>query len=200
MPVRWIAGSGGLANAYLFGPVLVDAGVLPMDVALYREQIRVIVLTHGHYDHTAHVNEIRRMCGARVCIHPLDAPALADDRRSVAMLFGARPPGAAADFTVEEGDTVEGLEVLHTPGHTPGGICLYHAGERILFSGDTVFTHGSFGRYDLPGGDLALLQRSIERLAGLDVEGLFPGHEAPVLQGGRRHILAAHTIVQGLHG
>ncbi|HZD42904.1 MAG TPA: MBL fold metallo-hydrolase, partial [Methanomicrobiales archaeon] len=133
MRVRWLAGSGGAANSYICGSVLVDAGVLPTAVAPYSEEIKVIMLTHGHYDHTAHVEEIKRMCGAEVCIHPLHAPALTDDLTSVSMLFAARPPGAVADFTVDEGDRVGNLTVLHTPGHTPGGICLYLKEERVLF-------------------------------------------------------------------
>lgn len=197
MPVKWIGGGGGAANSYLYGSILVDAGVLPMSVAPFKDRIRTIVLTHGHFDHTAHVAEIKHMCRADVCIHELDAPALHDDVQSVSVLFGSRSPGIVADFTVSEGERIDGLTVLHTPGHTPGGICLFHEQERILFSGDTVFTHGSFGRYDLPGGDIVALKKSIERLAELDVEGLYPGHEEPVAQGGRRHIAAARNVLRG---
>jgi glyoxylase-like metal-dependent hydrolase (beta-lactamase superfamily II) len=199
MPVRWIADRAGGGNSYLVGSVLVDAGVSPLAVAPYKDAIRTIVLTHGHYDHTAHVSEIRTMCQARVAIHPLDAPMLTDDLRSVSMLFGARSPGIVADMTIEEGDRIEGLLVIHTPGHTPGSCCLYDPVERNLFSGDTVFTHGSFGRSDFPGGDVQALAASLERLAGFDVDGLYPGHESPVAHGGQQHVVAACRVLRGFH-
>ncbi|MCC7565344.1 MAG: MBL fold metallo-hydrolase [Methanomicrobiaceae archaeon] len=200
MPVQWIASGAGYANAFVHGNILIDAGVLPMAVERYKDTIEVIVLTHGHYDHTAHVVEIAHMCDADVCIHELDAPSLTDDHRSLAALFGARAPGTLPDRTLADGDRIGTLEVLHTPGHTPGGICLYDREERILFSGDTVFPGGSFGRYDFPGGDRAALLASIERLALLDVEGLYPGHGEPIQHGGFRHIAASRDMIKDFYG
>ncbi|HNQ32290.1 MAG TPA: MBL fold metallo-hydrolase [Methanoculleus sp.] len=192
MPVRWIASGTTYANSFVYGNVLVDAGVLPMAVEPYAGAIDTIVLTHAHYDHTAHVKEIARLCGdAAVCIHEADAPGLVNDTRSLAMIFGARSPGIAPDVLLSDGDPVGSLRVIHTPGHTPGGICLYDPAAKVLFSGDTVFAGGSFGRYDFPGGDRKALIASIERLAALDVEGLYPGHGEPAPTGGGRHIAAA---------
>jgi hydroxyacylglutathione hydrolase len=195
MPVQWIA-STTYANSFIYGTVLVDAGVLPMDVEPYADGIETIVLTHAHYDHTAHVAEIARMCDADVCIHEQDASGLLSDTLSLAMLFGGRSPGIVPDVTLQEGDRIGPLQVLHTPGHTPGCICLFDADRRILFSGDTVFTGGSFGRYDFPGGDRAALAASLERLATLDVEGLYPGHGEPAPHDGRRHIGAAREFMR----
>ena len=133
-----------------------------------------------------------RLCGdPAICIHEADAPGLIDDTRSLAMHFGARSPGIVPDTVLSDGDRIGDLRVIHTPGHTPGGICLYEPEEKLLFSGDTVFTGGSFGRYDFPGGDRTVLAASLERLGALEVEGLYPGHGEPVARGGGRHIAAA---------
>ena len=196
MSVRWIASGTTYANSFVYGDVLVDAGVLPMAVQPYAGVIETIVITHAHYDHIAHIKEIARICNdATVCIHEADAPGLADDARSLAAFFGARSPGIVPDTTLRDGDRVGSLRVIHTPGHTPGGICLYDAETGVLFSGDTVFTGGSFGRYDFPGGDREALAASIERLTMLDVEALYPGHGEPVPTGGGRHIAAAREAL-----
>jgi glyoxylase-like metal-dependent hydrolase (beta-lactamase superfamily II) len=200
MPVTWIPGSGFWANSYLVDRILVDCGVLPMQVAPYRDRIDEVVLTHCHYDHTARVSEIRAMTGGRISIHRLDGPGLGNDLLSSAMLFGERAAPFNPDRFLEEGDRVGNLAVIHTPGHTPGSICLYHEGEEVLISGDTVFTHGSFGRYDLPGGRLADLRDSLRKLSGYTVRGVYPGHGEPIREGGSRHIAAALKVVEGIHG
>jgi len=196
MPVRWIPGGGFLGNAYLVGGVLVDAGILPTAVERYRDQIQEIVLTHCHFDHIAYVHEIARICDAPVHIHRLDAPGLSSDTQSLSLHFGASAPGHTPDRLLEEGDRVGDLLVLHTPGHTPGSICLLHEDERALLSGDTVFTDGGFGRFDFPGGSRADLVHSLERLSLLEIGGLYPGHGSPVEKGGRRHILAAQELLR----
>jgi len=200
MPVRRISSGAEYANSFVYGDVLIDAGVLPMAVERFKGTIETIVLTHCHYDHTAYVGEISRMCNAKVCIHELDAPGLAEDQRCLAMHFGGRAPGIVPDRKPQNGDRIGALEVIHTPGHTPGGICLYDAKEKILFSGDTVFTGGSFGRYDFPGGDRSALLASVERLSALDIEGLYSGHGDPVASGGGRHIAAAHSLLASGYG
>ena len=198
MPVQWLPGSLTVANSYIYEGILIDAGIPPFAVTPYRGIIHTIVLTHCHYDHTAHAGEIARMCNAEIAIHRLDGEALRDDFRSVAMHFGGRAPAVRPDRILEDGETIGPLTVIHTPGHTPGGICLYEEHREILFSGDTVFTEGSFGRYDLPGGDLATLKRSIKRLTALRVEELYPGHEFPVQKDGGKHIAAACHILRGI--
>ncbi|HVP24658.1 MAG TPA: MBL fold metallo-hydrolase [Methanomicrobiales archaeon] len=200
MPVTWIPGSGFWANSYLVGSVLVDCGVLPMQVAPYRDRIGEIVLTHCHYDHTAHLMELRAMTGAKVSIHRLDGPSLGNDLLSSALLFGERAPPVSVDRLLDDGNGVGELSVIHTPGHTPGSICLYHEGEEVLISGDTVFTHGSFGRYDLPGGSLPAIRESIRKLSKYAVRGVYPGHGEPVREGGARHIAAALKALGEIHG
>jgi len=158
MPVQWIAGGTVYGNSYIVGDVLIDAGVLPMAVQPYKDAIATVVLTHCHFDHTAHVKEIAHMCKAKVAIHKLDAAGLLDDGRSLSMHFGSRSPVKVPDIIVKEGDMIGDLRVLHTPGHTPGSICLFSEPEQLLISGDTVFTDGGFGRYDFIGGSRAELE------------------------------------------
>jgi len=200
MQVRWIPEQSAFANSYVYGTILVDAGVLPMAVKPFKDQINTIVLTHCHFDHTARVKEIAHMCNAKVAIHKNDARGLLEDTWSLSMHFGARSPGIAPDVVLNEGDFVGDLQVLHTPGHTPGSICLLAERELLLFSGDTVFSDGCFGRYDFPGGSRIDLARSLDRLALLDVEGLYPGHGEPVEQGGSRHIIAAQELIKSGYG
>jgi glyoxylase-like metal-dependent hydrolase (beta-lactamase superfamily II) len=200
MKVRWIPEQGALANSYIFGTVLVDAGVFPMAIQPFKDEIDTIVLSHCHFDHTAHVKEIAHMCKAKIAIHRDDAGGLIDDGKSLSMQFGARSPGIVPDIVLSEGDTIGGLTVIHTPGHTPGSICLFSEPDKVLISGDTVFTDGAFGRFDFPGGSRQALAKSLERLVPLDVEGLYPGHGEPVDCGGKRHIAAANQLMKGGYG
>lgn len=200
MPVRWIPGEMYLGNSYLVGGVLVDAGVLPTSLQDSFDQIEEIVLTHCHFDHIAYVREIARVTGADVSIHRLDAPGLSSETASLAMNFGARSPGIIPDRILEDGGRVGDLVVLHTPGHTPGSICLYHEKERALISGDTVFTDGGFGRFDFPGGSRGALLSSLRRLADLDVEGLYPGHGSPAFHGGHAQIAGALEFLSQSYG
>ncbi len=152
MQVKWIPEQSGYANSYIFGTILVDAGVVPMAIRPYKDEIDTIVLTHCHFDHTAHVKEIAHMCKAKVAIHKNDAGGLLDDLQSLSMHFGARSPGIVPDIILADGDIIGELTVIHTPGHTPGSICLFSEPNKVLISGDTVFADGCFGRYDFPGG------------------------------------------------
>jgi hydroxyacylglutathione hydrolase len=200
MPVIWIPGRGYFGNAYVVGNVLVDAGILPLDIEPYKNAIDTIVLTHCHFDHTAHLREIAHLCNARVAIHTEDAAGLAEEVFSLSLQFGARSPGILPDRLIAEGDRIGPLRVLHTPGHTPGSICLYLEEEEALISGDTVFSDGGFGRYDFPGGSRSALGRSLGRLALLSVESLYPGHGSPVLNDGHRHIVAATELIKSGYG
>jgi glyoxylase-like metal-dependent hydrolase (beta-lactamase superfamily II) len=182
---------GALAtNCYLVwqpgqaGALLVDAAGEPEQVlAAAKSQtvgLRLIVLTHGHIDHIEGAARLKRLTGAELAIHELDANMLGDAGLSGAGLFGFAQERTAADRMLHEGDVValEGtdinLEVLHTPGHTPGSICLL--AESVLFSGDCLFA-GGIGRVDLPGGDEQAMARSLARLAALDGDlTVYPGH------------------------
>jgi hydroxyacylglutathione hydrolase len=200
MQVRWIPEQSAFANSYIYGKILVDAGLPPMAISPYKEQIDTIILTHCHFDHTARVKEIASLCKAKVAIHKNDARGLVEDTLSLSIHFGARSPGIAPDIILEDGDILGELTVIHTPGHTPGSICLFSDRDHILISGDTVFSDGCFGRFDFPGGSRIELARSINRLSILKIEGLYPGHGEPVKQGGSRHIAAAMDLIKSAYG
>ena len=195
MPVQWIIGDPVFGNSFLTGEILVDAGVTPMAVSRYRDRIKKIILTHCHYDHTAYVKEIAHMCNAEVYIHHLDSSGLVEDKKSLSMNFASHSPGIIPDHTVKNGDLIDDLIVIHTPGHTPGSICLFNEASGDLMSGDTVFTDGGFGRFDFPGGDRNALVRSIDLLCTLEINGLYPGHGEPSLHDGIRHVNAARQLL-----
>ncbi|HTY09070.1 MAG TPA: MBL fold metallo-hydrolase [Candidatus Edwardsbacteria bacterium] len=138
-----------------------------------------ILNTHGHFDHVAGDLAIRRATGARLLIHQLDAPLLGSDALNGAAMMGFSFKPVAPDGFLDEGLILSlgrtTLTVLHTPGHTPGGVSL--AGEGVLFSGDTLFA-ASIGRTDLPGGSEQVEIKSIrEKLLVLpDDTVVRPGH------------------------
>lgn len=186
------------ANAYLVeGKILVDAGMdsayvisgLEKHIAL--SSLEIIVLTHCHYDHSGAAGEVAQACSARIAIHEYDAPLLGDPDASVSSMFGEKAPAITPDLLLKGGDVLSGLQVIHTPGHTPGGICLYEPGSKVLFSGDTVFPNGGFGRTDLYGGETAQLVESIRKLSRLDVSVMYPGHGDVVTENAGDHIRMA---------
>ncbi len=141
-------------------------------------KIKVIALTHGHPDHLGALKPVQEATGAEVAAHSDDADWV--QKQPLGMVFGpAYPAPDAPDRLLGEGDIIDIGELLfsiiHTPGHTPGGICLL--GQGVLFSGDTLFNSG-VGRYDLPGGDYEQLMHSLrEKLMPLPEETIvYPGH------------------------
>lgn len=144
-----------------------------------------IVLTHGHVDHAAGAAGLQDATGSRAWIHPDDDFLSRAPEDQLRMLFGMRPPGdyrAPIDPTpIADGDelTIAGfaVEVLHTPGHTPGHVCLAVEGEGMVFSGDQLFA-GSVGRTDLPGGSHTALMESMRAkvLTLDDSTRVLPGH------------------------
>ena len=118
-------------------------------------EIKYIVLTHGHADHISGVNEhLDDFPDAKVVVHTNEKPMLEDPRANQSLMFGSAQT-VNGDIFVNDGDELEvgnlKLKFIFTPGHTPGGMCIYVESEDVLFSGDTLFRQ-SIGRTDFPGG------------------------------------------------
>ena len=185
LDIRMVTGGPLDVNTYVVGPeggagcVVIDPGAEPEKVraAVGDRHVEAVLLTHGHFDHMLFAQHWLSL-GAKLYVHALDAQALRSPSINLSRVVNTQLVLPAADVLLQEGDIVReaGLEliVLHTPGHTPGGVC-YQSGK-TLFSGDTLF-YGSYGRLDLPGGDAGDMIASLTRLMQLDADTIaYPGH------------------------
>ena len=142
-------------------------------------RIKYVVNTHGHADHTCGNRAVLSKTGADLVVHQEDANEIIRGlNRAFSLVMGKRP-SPEAHTLVNDGDFIKigetALKVIHTPGHTPGSICLY--GEGNLFTGDTLFV-GAVGRTDLKGGSLDILLGSLGKLLTLPSETrVWPGHD-----------------------
>ena len=174
-----------LANLETREAIIIDPGDEIADILtrLARRQLTLkqIIVTHAHIDHIGGAAQLRRVTGAPVLFHQADLPILGMMEMQAAWLGVPTPEKVALDHSADDGLTagIPGLEaeVIHTPGHTPGSLCLYFPKQELLLAGDTLFA-GSVGRTDLPGGDTRALLRSIHtRLMTLPEQTLVvPGH------------------------
>jgi glyoxylase-like metal-dependent hydrolase (beta-lactamase superfamily II) len=160
-------------------------------------ELEHIILTHHHIDHASGAPHLRDVTGARISLHPREDRTLREWRENAPQDL---PPAgtleervrtwrreaarATADRLVEDGDAIAvggvTVEVVHTPGHTLGSICLYLREEQALFTGDTVLGLGTVAIVPPPHGDMGLYIQSLERLKGYDAALLLPGHGPPV--------------------
>lgn len=189
--VSLIVGDGLCSNIYVIGKentVIVDTGVGNSTNSVWPqlEELRVapvnvkgVVLTHAHHDHAMGAFIILERANPKVFVHKLETTYIASRFRQNLV-------------TVEDGDLIETelgpFKVIWTPGHTEGSMCLYNEEDKILFSGDTVFPDGSFGRFDGESGDLKSTIESLKKLSELDVDIMLPGHGSPVLENASEHI------------
>ena len=176
-------------NTYLIGgevPTLIDPGHQHLTEGLITkmqadgiepDDIKVVLNTHCHPDHMEGSVEFLRR-GARVAVHAAEEDFIKKVGPRFYQMFGLTPPEISFAFYLEEGELeigAETVEVVHTPGHSPGEVSIYWPGKKALFSGDVIFSAG-VGRTDFPGGDGKLLKESIKRLAEFDAEWLLSGH------------------------
>lgn len=185
LDIKTVVGGPLEVNTYVVGTdggdecVLVDTGAefASVEGAVCGRNVTAVLLTHGHFDHMLYAKPWLDR-GAKLYIHEQDAAALGDPSLNLSGVIGATLILPAADELVKEGSlfTEAGItfNVLHTPGHTPGGVC-YQCGN-VLFCGDTLFYH-SYGRIDLPGGDSGAMAASLTRLMLLPGDTIaYPGH------------------------
>ncbi|MCM8769245.1 MAG: MBL fold metallo-hydrolase [Candidatus Omnitrophica bacterium] len=161
--------------------VIIDPGAEPekIESALKKTgwKPNLVVLTHGHADHLSACRQL----ALPIAVHAADAKWLVDPGKNLSAMFAAPYVCPEPERLLAEGDTIEVgeviMEVLHTPGHTPGSICLLARAENLIFTGDTLFAEG-VGRTDLPGGSEERLWESIEKkLFNLpDFFTIHPGH------------------------
>jgi hydroxyacylglutathione hydrolase len=180
-------------NCYLYAcpqtreAVIIDPGDEPERILQKIQELQLIpkyiINTHGHMDHICAIDAVSEVYPVPLAIHPADVPMYTD--QWTARMFGRKPPlvKRKPDILLQEGDHISfgtlSLDVLHTPGHTPGSICLVSR-PYCIFSGDTLF-YRSIGRTDLPGGNYEQLITSIkEKLYPLDEDlVVFSGHGQP---------------------
>ncbi|HEY4284059.1 MAG TPA: MBL fold metallo-hydrolase [Chthoniobacterales bacterium] len=189
---------GGIfeTNCYLLeapaGPILFDA---PDGACAWIEslgiELKMLILTHGHFDHVPDVAKIKRRFGCPIGCHPETAPMISDPEFFRSYGFQLELEPVEPDFTIEETPMREFLglkmQVLEVPGHCPGSLCFFLREDRLLIGGDVLFA-GSVGRCDLPGGDSDLLFKGIrEKLFPLgDAVVVLPGHGPPTTVGEER--------------
>ena len=185
LDIRTVVGGPLEVNTYVVGPedgdscVLIDPGAEEASVkgAVGARRVCAVLLTHAHFDHMLHARPWLER-GAKLYVHRLDAPALEDTKLNLAWMINETLLLPRADVLLEEGSVVTEagltLRVMHTPGHTPGGVC--YLADGVVFCGDTMF-YRSYGRVDLPGGDMAQIMDSLTRLKELPPETIaYPGH------------------------
>lgn len=190
-------------------PVLIDTGtglstdriISKIESILDPKRIDRIYLTHRHVDHTGGAQALSKYCEAQLFASEDEVPSLLEgDQVSTGAWMFYKSMEKLDVKPIQYGEKIDvfdrKLEVLHTPGHTRGSICLYERVSRSLFSGDTVFANGGVGRWDMPTGSFQELLRSIEKLIQLNVVNLYPGH-GPVVEGkGQEHIELSYRYLR----
>ncbi|HHW41562.1 MAG TPA: MBL fold metallo-hydrolase [Syntrophomonadaceae bacterium] len=189
MQVKSLAVGSMMANCYIIwcrqtkDALVIDPGGdgsrILAEIKKEGLKVKYIVNTHGHIDHIAANYDVKEGTGAKLLIHPDDAPLLTNPDLNLSLYMGSPFQSPKADMLISDGEEIAignlRFEVLHTPGHTRGGVCLKTEGA--IFTGDTLFA-GSIGRTDFPGGSYKQLLDSIRNkiLPSDDNCVVYPGH------------------------
>ena len=141
------------------------------------KNVKYILITHGHYDHIGGANLVKEKTGAKIVVHKEDEEMLLDSEKN----YGENTEPVYADILVEDGAEImlgnAKIKVLHTPGHTKGGVCYIFPDDRIIFSGDTLFRLTA-GRTDLYGGNARTELMSLAKIGELEGDyKVYPGHD-----------------------
>ena len=203
------------SNVYIINgkiPTIIDCGTglnhkelsKKINKIIEINSIKQIILTHEHYDHCGGAkklfNEIEN--NPKIITHDKAADKIEKGESMFAQMLGGEMPKIKVDIRLNDNDEIligdNSFRVIYTPGHSNGSICLYDKKTKSLFSGDTIFSYGSFGRYDLPGGNLKLLKKSIEKLSLMHVDNLYPGHEMYIEKNGKNHVKMAFDNIRYL--
>ena len=166
--------------------IIVDCGNSVDAILRYANEqallVKWIVLTHAHYDHVLFMDEYRHaFLEADLVIGARDAALLSDIEGNVSYLFGDSRVFGGVDLKICDGEALSlgksNLLVISTPGHTPGGICLYSAADKLMITGDTIFGGGGIGRTDFKYGDMEILRATLKRILSMNGDiAILPGH------------------------
>jgi len=167
-------------------------------MGLDKKNIEVLFATHCHYDHIGGNNELKKRTGCKIAAHEAEVDEIEElgelSLYEMAKLEGLEFKPANVDFRLKDGQILKvgdvDFEIIHTPGHTPGGICLLTEEDNTknLFSGDTASAQGKLGWVNGPGCDISEWKRSIKKLVKIEPDRMFPGHGVFVLSGATDHL------------
>jgi glyoxylase-like metal-dependent hydrolase (beta-lactamase superfamily II) len=202
---------GRFVNCYLVVNeeeiILIDSGLpgnsskitdyVEKNLKLNPQDIKTIIITHNHFDHIGSLSKIKEITEAKVAIHPADADYIRGEAKHIGgtfmntiikllqTIYQTKP--VEPEILLNDGDIIGGYQVIHTPGHSPGSICLYNPENKALFVGDNL--RFKDGKLQSPGERLIpepdKYETSMKRLLDYDFEVILTGHTAPVLSGGK---------------
>lgn len=189
-------GLGDLTNCYIVADeetkeaFIIDPGaeaekIIEM-VKILKVKVKYIILTHCHGDHIGALNEIKEKLEGQILIHRAEAEGLYKEEINLSYYIGIDSPELEADSRLDDKDKIHlgniEFEIIHTPGHTKGGICIYCKEHKMIFTGDTLF-RGTWGRTDLPTGSFEDIMHSITNKIMILPEDtiVYPGHGKPTI-------------------
>ncbi len=163
--------------------------------------IDFIVNTHCHFDHIKSNKVLKDAAHAKIAAHMEDEPYIstANPEYTASRFLANNLKPVKVDRVLKEGDKLGEYEIVHTPGHTKGSMCLLNRAQGILITGDTIFAQGFTGRTDLPGGSQEQLKESLKKLEKFDLEKILPGHNSPVLKNANQNIENALIILESAY-